>query len=308
MCARVRGAGRHGALDEARELVSLLTSLSEAGDALAPDAVAERLGVSRERANKLIGLVLTSAAGDGSVLPLVEDGEEVTLLLSDGMRGRSLRLTRSETLALVAALERLGVPGDDPLRARLESSLSALVSEEQARRTLGASDSPVSTQVTACARALAGRRALSFSYRKPGSAPERRLAAPLGLRHEDGTWYLDARDLERGGERTFRLDRMSDMADGGAVAAQGHEADNREARLVRVYFSDPRYLDLLPWHDLEVLSRDDGEAPIVAETPYYGGMWLPRMIAACAGTAHTNDAEVTALVRAYAGQALGGRG
>ena len=76
---------------------------------------------------------------------------------------------------------------------------------------------------------------------------------------------------------------------------------------MRVSFSDPRYLDLLPWHDLKVLSRGDGGAPVVAETPYYGGMWLPRMIAACAGTAHTNDAEVTALVRAYAKSALEGR-
>ena len=79
-------------------------------------------------------------------------------------------------------------------------------------------------------------------------------------------------------------------------------------RTVAITFTDSTYLDLLPWHDLKILTRDDGEAPIVAETPYYGGMWLPRMIAACAGTAHTNDAEVTALVRAYAEQTLGGRG
>ena len=48
MSARPRGAGRPGALDEARELVALVASLSEAGDALTLDAVSSRLGVSPE--------------------------------------------------------------------------------------------------------------------------------------------------------------------------------------------------------------------------------------------------------------------
>ena len=53
MCARRTGAGRPGALDTAHELVPLVSSLSEAGDALSSDAVAERLGVDEGEAEKL---------------------------------------------------------------------------------------------------------------------------------------------------------------------------------------------------------------------------------------------------------------
>ncbi|HBG3383148.1 TPA: hypothetical protein KQB18_004396, partial [Clostridioides difficile] len=58
---RRASAGRIGAVDEARELVALVSSLSEAGDALSAKAVAARLGTTPERAEKLIGLVGTSS-------------------------------------------------------------------------------------------------------------------------------------------------------------------------------------------------------------------------------------------------------
>ena len=45
MPTRSPGAGRPGSLDEARELVALVSSLSDAGDSLSAAAVAERLGV-----------------------------------------------------------------------------------------------------------------------------------------------------------------------------------------------------------------------------------------------------------------------
>ena len=60
MTSRRSGAGRPGSLDEARELVTLISSLSDAGDSLSADAVAERLGIDAEEAEKLVALVLSS--------------------------------------------------------------------------------------------------------------------------------------------------------------------------------------------------------------------------------------------------------
>lgn len=305
MPRRGPGAGRPGALDEARELVALVASLSEAGDALTAEAVASRLGTSVERAEKLISLVLTSVGTGGATLPLVEDGGEVTLAFSQGVRGRRLRLTRTETLALAAALERLGVDGDDPLRARLEQAAAREGVDEALVRRVVSEDQDVPREaLEACARALVRREDLSFSYRKsPDAAAEGRLVRPEGLRHEDGSWYLDALDLGRGARRTFRLDRMEGVR---GVAAREplvrSEAGARRAREVRISFSDPSYLDLLPWHDLRVERTADG---VQGVTPYYGGMWLPRMLAACGGTATTDDTEVAALARSYARGQLG---
>lgn len=298
---RSTGAGRPGALDEARELVALVASLSEAGDAITPQAVSSRLGVSPERAEKLVELVLTSTGSDGSRLPLVEEDGGFTLAFSLGMRGRRLRLTRAETIALEAALERLDVPDDDPIRGHLWESVSVdPVDGDLVERLLGGEvEHGLSERIAACAQALATRRDLAFSYHKGGDEKnEERLVSPRGLRHEDGAWYLDAHDLVREGERTFRLDRMSDLESRPRTPAQ--ESVPRTARLVRIAFSDPRYLDLLPWHDLRITGRDERSGTVRAQTEYYGGMWLPRMIAACGGTATVDDPEVRALVQDYA--------
>lgn len=293
-----------GALGEARELVALVASLSEAGDALTAQAVASKLGVSLERAEKLIELVLTASVGDGLGLPLIEEKDGVSLLTSRGVRGRRLRLTRAETVALLAALDRMGTPGADELRDALEASLeTSPVDDALVRRTLGAASGSVREQVAACSQAILSGSVLGFSYRRVDARrAERRRALPLRLRCEHEAWYLDAEDLDRGGERTFRLDRMSDVALEGAPRGEG-DATAREgergARVVRIRLLDPRLLDLLPWHDLRIVERHD-DGSIVAETPYYGGSWLVRMLAACGAAARTDDDELADLVRTHA--------
>lgn len=73
--------------------------------------------------------------------------------------------------------------------------------------------------------------------------------------------------------------------------------------MVRLTFGDERYLDLLAWHDLRV-TTGPGTVPVEAETPYYGGSWLPRMVAACGGTVRCDDAEVMGRAEAYAREQL----
>ena len=300
-------AGRRGALEEARELVALVSSLSEAGDALSVEAVSARLGVSGERAEKLVGLVATACSADGTGLPLVNEGDgRLTLLLDTGLRGRRLRLDRAETAALLAALDRVGVPARDPLRERLEGSLAGSApSEELVRRMLGEPGRPAPEALPACAGALLAQRGLRFCYKKPGGgAREGRRVLPERLRCEGDLWYLDAYDIDRRGARTFRLDRMDELEELPVRTDRPAKALGDEPRrTVRLRFSDPRYLDLLPWHDLSVVLREEGGA-VVAETPYFGGMWLPRMVAACAGTVICDDPEVERLAGEYAAREL----
>lgn len=295
-----RDTGRPGALGQARELVALASSLSEAGDSLSADAVAARLGMGRAQAEKLVGLLATAATADGTGLPLVEDGDgALTLLLDAGVRGRRLKLNLAETAALLAALDRMGVAADDPLRERLEGSLPGDAPDEGlVHRMLGELSSGGGVLLT-CARALREGMDLRFSYQgAEGGAARGRQVRPEGIRHEEGRWYLDAYDLGRHGERTFRLNRMEGVE---AISPAPPEARGarRRAHTVTLTFSDARYLDLLPWHDLTV-EKGAGSGVVRATIPYYGGMWLPRMVAACGGSVTADDADVNALAKGYA--------
>ena len=71
------------------------------------------------------------------------------------------------------------------------------------------------------------------------------------------------------------------------------------AREVRVTFRDERFLSLLPWHGLVVEGRDE-DGSVRTRTAYYGGEWLVRMLAACGGTAVTDDEGLAGRVREYA--------
>jgi len=140
-----------------------------------------------------------------------------------------------------------------------------------------------------CAKARCDHRDLVFAYRHVGEVSRgERCVAPLAVRLEDDVWYLDGFDRARGGRRTFRIDHMSDarvVTSAGGVS----EERNEPSREVRITFRDEHYLTLLHWKHLEIISRKDGETS--ARIPYFGGMWLPRMIAACSGTATTDDHE-----------------
>lgn len=304
MARKASPAGRRGALDEARELVALVASLSEAGDALSAEAVAAKLGTTTERAEKLVGLVLTASLGDGARLPLVEEDGEVTLLFSEGVRGRRLRLTRSETVAVAAALKRLGVPEADPLRAKIDSSLAdgALDQQVVERAMAPSAHEAQADALRICAQARTQGRELAFDYRKlSGSAAEKRRVMARALRYESDAWYLDAWDLDRDGERTFRVDRMGALELGERREARARlEAAPADTRLVDVTFTEPSYLDLLGLRAHLLHAQADEKGTVHAKVAYYGGDWLVRMLAACGNSVTIADPELAAQVRTYA--------
>lgn len=311
MPRKSQGAGRVGALEETRALLALVASLSEAGDALTAEAVASKLGVSHDHAEKLIELVLTSSFAGGARLPLVEDerGGEVTMFFSEGVRGRQLRLTHTETVALLAALDRLGVDADDHLRHQLEANLSTdPVDRRIVQRVASSGAEGESAKILeTIARARTLGRPLLFSYTRLGEkGPEERHVSASQVFHENDLWYLEGYDLDRQGMRTFRVDRMSDVLLGERVDDEiriDWGAAPNGSRDVELTFSDPRYLDLFEHHGLKrVGAEEDGS--IRCRIFWFGDEWLVRMVCACSGTITTNDAELNALVFNYARTSL----
>ncbi|MCR5393153.1 MAG: WYL domain-containing protein [Olsenella sp.] len=316
MANRRQGAGRKGGLQEARELVAIVSSLDHAGDSLDVSAIAGRLGISEQDARHRMDLILSATGEGASVLPLMADETNGRLVLEGkpGVHAKKLRLTKSESVAVQAALARMGIPVDSPLYKKLAGSLSpSSPSDSQVSRTLGtavnldsqpetgnaAAATKVAHAILQCSRAIAQLGMLNFSYRGTADeAPRERHVDPKGLRNSDGAWYLDAFDPSRHGNRVFRLDRMTDVRISPAEVIAPDPIAEVGRRMVRITFRDRHYLDLLDWPGLRI-ERDDGSV-IIARIPYYGGEWLPRHIAACAGTAHTSDGEVNSLAVAYA--------
>ena len=61
--------------------------------------------------------------------------------------------------------------------------------------------------------ALLERSPIRFEYTTADGAKTMRRVEPYGLVHRRGNWYLIARDLDRGEQRTFRVSRVSSNVD-----------------------------------------------------------------------------------------------
>lgn len=315
---RTTRSGRTNALDEARELVTLLGSLSERGDAISATTIAARLGVTIAQARKLIDLLVSSGSQTQEYLPLAtndDDADTLVLISSSGLRGRPLRLTKSETIAINAALNTIGVPQDDPLRSKLRVGLSSDdIDEQWVQQALAPIDESIMQALSTSVQALLQSARMTFLYR--GSEDLKyavRIVCPLAIRRFQGHWYVEAFDAARQGMRTFRIDRMRDAAiiDGAhapsgvaavpsMVGESGTATSGTEPRSITLVFLDRKYLDLFAWPGLQVISEEGNR--ITAQIPYYENhpFWLTRRIAACGGDVQVMDERIMSHVAKYA--------
>lgn len=110
--------------------------------------------------------------------------------------GLAARLWSSATLAepSARAMRKLRAAGVDPLPppAGLEPRVAA-----------------TEAAFEPCLAAVREKRALTFSYRRPGQAEAvKRTVHPWGVISWRGRWYLVGHDLDRQGSRVFRLSRI----------------------------------------------------------------------------------------------------
>ena len=302
-----RTSGRKPSGQRIRELILVLSSLSHTGERISVDALAHRLGIDVSEASAMMEIVCQASGEEsrGLLISANDDFTEFTLQYP-GIHGRPIRLTKSETIALVHALDLAEVPDDDPVRTRLRSAFSYDgIDDAAVRSALGARRNSSLTQaVTLCARSLAESRMLNFAYQGIADAePHERCALVRNLRLDNNSnvWYADSYDLDRLEDRSFRLDRMQSVTLG-PVGRLPEQSDSMAAdtRYVEVCFFDPSYVTLLEWPGLRITFED--EDVIRGTIPYYGKRsdWLPRRVAACAGTLHVTDEGVMSEARKYA--------
>lgn len=302
--------GRRGGAGRTRQLLVLLSALERENDTLTREGVMERLGVGEDEAARLMDLLVEVAATEGSYVALAEgdDGRSVTLAYGGGTHGKQVRLTRGETFALLAAMDQVGIPEDDPTREQVRATLmSPAVEPADVER----SSSPLGSvgearTVGACVSAIVDGLALAMDYRGAGDpAPRVRSVVPRALRQREGAWYLDAWDLDRGAARVFRLDRMGRVRPAGPApdvptATGGH--GEGPGRLVTLTFDSVEAMSVFDWHETERQALPDGRVRI--RTPHLGGDWLARHVAACGRHVSCDDGEVSADAAAYARELL----
>lgn len=302
-------AGRKGSAATVRQLIALATSLTKEGRAITANDIAASLGISFDEARHLIALVSMGSGESIDYLPLVlgDEDDEVALMEGASLSARRLRLTRSETYALLAALSRIGLDQDDPLVKTLADSYAdtSLTYDEIVNRLSETRLSTDTDVLRQCSQALTEGLCLTFSYRPVDGGPTtRRRVSPQLLRQDNGFWYLEAYDQVRRGQRIFRLDGMSDVE---PIAFRGPvrsvAAATNPATIVTVRFCDRQYLDLFHWDGLQLLEQ--GEDGTVAKLPFYGGSWLARHLAACAGTVQVSDRGLAEQMQSYARELLG---
>ncbi len=116
----------------------------------------------------------------------------------------SLSLTREELDALAVLAATVGDAATGVSLATFAGRAGQFPADDSAGR-VSLDDLTIPDEIVT---ALAQRRQLTFSYRDADGVASDRTTEPWTLVHRNGLTYLVARDLDRGEQRNFRLDRI----------------------------------------------------------------------------------------------------
>jgi proteasome accessory factor C len=227
----------------------------------------------------------------------------------------SPRFSAREAAALIAGLQYLsGLPeqADRDVVGALMAKLALGASAAPSEVAVGSGDAD--TALATVRESVSTGRSLSFDYLNARGERERRIVDPLRVESLDADWYVRAWDHGRTAVRTFRLDRMSDLA----VTDEPSSAEARDVVLPETLFQaspDDLSVELevtaaaLPLIDdwigsSEKRSVGTDVVRVTVRLAHYGT--LKRLVAGLAGLVTVVDpAEARAAVASWASSALG---
>jgi proteasome accessory factor C len=246
--------------------------------------------------------------GDLFEVDVVED--RILVRMADELR-RPLRLTSDEALRLVLAGESVS----SALGQELGALRSAL---DKVRAAIGVPggisvelEDDGTVWLATLRAAIEQQRQVRIRYRRRGdAAPADRTVHPWTLHVAHGYWYVEGRDERSGGRRSFRLDRIEQVAvlDDAAVPPDGPPEPPRYEpapgdTTVELEL-DPQVRWLAEAVDVdEVEERADGGRRVVFRTDAPG--WVRRLLlVAGPGARVIRPAELAEAVREEARRAL----
>jgi predicted DNA-binding transcriptional regulator YafY len=185
--------------------------------------------------------------------------------LRPGYRLPPLLLTNEEAFALSLGLHSLRQVGLSAFAPATEGALAKLgrVLPKSLRESIGTVQdviaiepgpwvvtTPVEHLIRAASAIRTGKR-VRFDYEAHDGAATRRQIEPYGLMHTDGRWYLIGYCLTRKALRTFRLDRVSNLAMGAGSFRRPVDFDARKHMQASMPFVQSEYqIDV--WVDMPI--------------------------------------------------------
>ena len=195
--------------------------------------------------------------------------------LKPGYRLPPLLLTNEEAFALSLGLRALRQIGLSAFAPATESALeklrrvlpdALLESVRTVEDVVAIEPGPwvVSTSVESLIRAATAIRTskrIRFGYEAVDGAMTHRQIEPYALMHTDGRWYLIGYCLTRKAMRTFRLDRVADLAVGAVGFRRPADFDARKYLEERMPFIQSDYqIDV--WIDMPIAEAERSFGPI----------------------------------------------
>ncbi len=209
------------AADKLAFLLSLVPYLMDHDRVTVAEAAAH-FGVSAQQITDAVNLIgLSGVPGDtaaylhGDLFEVDYDaldrGEIV--LMNFVAIDDSPRFSAREAAALIAGLQYLSALPENADRetlAELMGKLSRAASDEPTRVAV---EQSASDETVALIRsAMDDKVRIDFDYVNAEGERRRRTVEPFRVESVDATWYLRGWDTDREAPRTFRIDRMSDVA------------------------------------------------------------------------------------------------
>ncbi|WP_426737975.1 helix-turn-helix transcriptional regulator [Plantibacter sp. 2H11-2] len=192
-----------------------LLELLQSAEIRSVPELAERLGVDERTVRRSVQRLVDMDVPIESVR-----GRYGGYRLAVGRRVSPMMLTDEEAVAVFLGLSEAQSTSDSPdvaaqiALAKIRRSLPAASVDrleavlQAAARRPSRHDVPDAGVLLTVSDALRARRPLELRYRDAEDTPSRRTVHPFDLLVHAGRWYLDAFDVERAEERTFRVDRI----------------------------------------------------------------------------------------------------
>ncbi len=280
-------------------LAGLLIEAAKKGERLQIAELRQRLELTDEELREDVELLNVVNFGGGTYVLYAEilgDEIEVDSEPYGDNFARPARLLPLEAKALVAAIDLFGdhLPQSDlqSARRKIVKALGHDPSEEGLEiAAAGGGDAEVARRVN---DAIAGSRVLELAYYKENEDQftDRRVE-PYRLENGKEGWYVECYDLNKGGVRHFKLDRIKEAS----VSEESFEprpeveelagvegwmthGEVPTAEVARVWVSPERARWL---REERTVVEELADGAVVVELPYAGKPWLVREILRGAG-------------------------
>ena len=284
------------------QLLLALFALIERNGCISIPQAAKLLGVSENRTYCALEQLLFAYDSAANIrLELGEPGCAVARLVED--HSNTLRLTATETEALLDALASCGIPSDDPLASILREAKGTANIKSASVHSIDRSDDPALMELLSSACESDTPHMLSIEYLKDGAdRATTRLVKPEGLKSQYGYRYLHAWCTKAQAMRDFRLDRIVSAKLTDIPAGRPEHEGTQTAASVALIWIAPG-APCPEWPGASAVAWEDGSH--VMRVAWLGSSWLPKQIVAMRGMAvPLEPGDLVDAVTAYADQLL----